>query len=395
MTEDFLHFIWRQKLWDFIDATTTNGETIVISNIGQSNYMDGPDFLEAVVTIDDKLWNGHVEIHTKSSEWFQHGHQHDAKYKPVILHVVYEDDVPNKLDIPTLELKGKIKKYYYNNYLNLINNTNWLPCGDGLTNFPKPKLQLWLQRLLVERFQQKNEQLQSILSIENQHWEHVLFIWVMRSFGYHYNADAMEQLASNIPFSLIQKTTTEEELLALFIGMSGFPLSSIEEKQQFNHWLAKYKLQPMSSNSWINKVRPQVRPPLVFNKLAKLYVYQHQLFAHIKFCFENYLNTNELPFKNLKELSKATKDHLWLNAFVPVLLLYATAVNNEKWIAGLWQLMEKLKADQNALIQKFKDLGLQVENAAESQSLIHLHRNYCSVKKCLNCPVGLSLVKTQ
>lgn len=395
MTEDFLHFIWRHKLWDFIGATTTFNESILIKSIGVANNMDGPDFLEASISIGDKLWNGHVEIHIKSSDWFLHNHQNDSKYKPVILHVVFEDDTPNKLNVPTLELKGKIKKYYYNNYLHLLKNSSWLPCGNQLNTFPKPKLQLWLQRLLIERFQLKNEQLKLLLHKENQHWEQVLFIWVMRALGYHYNAEAMEKLAIKIPFSLIQKTRKEENLFTLFLGMSGQQIIDTQAKQLFNHWCAKYKMEPVSNNIWINKVRPQVRPPLVFEKVVTLYVHQNQLFAFIKDCFEQYLLNQELPFDKLKNLSKTTSNHLWLNAFLPVLLLYATSMDNEKWINALWQLMEHIKADNNSLIQKFKNHGLQIKNAAQSQSFIHLYRNYCSLKKCLNCPVGLSLVKTE
>jgi hypothetical protein len=395
VTEDFLHFIWRQKLWNFIDAKTVTDEPIVIKNSGISNHMDGPDFLEASIIIGDTLWNGHVEIHTKSSEWFQHGHQNDAKYQPVILHVVFEDDAPGKLDLPTLELKGKIKKFYYDNYQTLIKTKSWLPCGDGLKNYPQAKLRLWQQRLLVERFQEKNEQLESILIDQNNHWEHVLFIWVMRTFGYHYNANAMQLLASRTPFSLIQKITDIKDFEVLLTGLSGFALKEPEEQQLFAHWIAKYQLEPLDLNIWINKVRPQVRPPMVFNKVGTLYVHQKQLFAHVKSCFENYVTNKELPFKALKELTKSTQEHLWLNAFIPVMMLYASSVGNESWLEDLWQLMEYLKPDKNGLIQKFVGNGITVKNAAQSQSLIHLQRNYCSVKKCLNCPVGLTLVKTQ
>lgn len=221
-----------------------------------------------------------------------------------------------------------------------------------------------------------------------------MFIWVMRAFGYYYNADQMVTLAHAIPYKAIMKAQSEYELEVLLQGMAGFLSETLADQQWFNHAKQLYDLQPLSNHIWVKKVRPPVRPPFIFESIAKLYAHKKSLFSHILHLFEQYIETGEVPFTKTTELSEAQQLHLWLNAFIPVLFLHAKKMQNEQWINALWDLLSLIKADKNQLMVKFKNEGVDIKNAAQSQALIHLHRNYCSLKKCLNCPVGLSLVKT-
>ena len=65
-------------------------------------------FSNAQLKIDQLDWVGHVEIHLKSSDWFAHQHHQDSNYDAVILHLVWEDDVPvvtqSGMPLPSLEL---------------------------------------------------------------------------------------------------------------------------------------------------------------------------------------------------------------------------------------------------------------------------------------------------
>lgn len=45
MQEDFLHYIWKFKKFDFRKARTVDGIEVVILNSGIANYNSGPDFL--------------------------------------------------------------------------------------------------------------------------------------------------------------------------------------------------------------------------------------------------------------------------------------------------------------------------------------------------------------
>ena len=93
-TEDFLHYLWKFRLFDNTDLKTVDGEVIHIYSAGIHNTHSGPDFSNARIRIGDTTWAGNVEIHVPSSDWRKHNHANDEAYKNVILHVVYRDDEP-------------------------------------------------------------------------------------------------------------------------------------------------------------------------------------------------------------------------------------------------------------------------------------------------------------
>ena len=110
--EDFLHYIWKYKLFDTSNLFTHNGIAITVLNFGLHNTDAGPDFFNGKVKIGATTWAGNIELHINSSDWIKHKHQDDKAYDNVVLHVVYNTD-KDILDkegnvIPTLELKDLI-----------------------------------------------------------------------------------------------------------------------------------------------------------------------------------------------------------------------------------------------------------------------------------------------
>ena len=114
MKEDFLHYVWQYKKFDFSNLTTVSGEVLTITNCGNYLQQTGPDFFNAQISIGNQKWAGNIEIHIKSSDWYLHHHEKDANYDNVILHVVWEHDTPvfrkDNTEIPVLELKKYISK---------------------------------------------------------------------------------------------------------------------------------------------------------------------------------------------------------------------------------------------------------------------------------------------
>jgi hypothetical protein len=49
----------------------------------------------------------------------------------------------------------------------------------------------------------------------------------------------------------------------------------------------------------------------------------------------------------------------------------------------------------NAKTKQFLAKKERLQNAGAGQALIHLHDHYCSGNKCLNCALGVSLLKKE
>lgn len=60
----------------------------------------------------------------------------------------------------------------------------------------------------------------------------------------------------------------------------------------------------------------------------------------------------------------------------------------------LIDLLLEIPAEKNAVIDKFSSFGIDAENAFETQSLLQLKNEYCNQKRCMNCVIGLELLKS-
>lgn len=159
--EDFLHYIWKFRLFDRADLKTTAGDELEIYSAGMHNSDSGPDFHNARVRIGETTWAGNVEVHLSSSDWKKHGHTTDNAYDNVILHVVYRDDLPlvlpNGRKVPTLELQSRIPDELYSRYHKLIfGNQTIIPCEASIGSVDSLTLHNWLTRVLIERMEKKN-----------------------------------------------------------------------------------------------------------------------------------------------------------------------------------------------------------------------------------------------
>ncbi|MGE0089843.1 MAG: DUF2851 family protein, partial [Bacteroidales bacterium] len=178
MKEEFLHYIWKYKLYTSRNLKTTNGQSIEILNPGIHNFDSGPDFFNAKIKIDDTIWCGNVEVHINSSDWFSHNHNTNKAYDNVILQVVYHHDkevfrTDGQL-IPTMELK--FDKRLLNNYENLIQSKLWIPCEKDISKIDPCIINQWMDKLAIERLEEKSNRINELLNQQNGNWENAFYI---------------------------------------------------------------------------------------------------------------------------------------------------------------------------------------------------------------------------
>ena len=439
MREDFLYYIWENRLIDK-DLCTTDGEQVDIEATGYRNTDSGPDFLEAKIQIGDKLWAGHVEIHVKSSDWNRHGHQTDKAYQNVVLHVVYEnDDKVN--DLPTLELKGHFDESLYAHYQTFISTKGWIPCEKSIGKVSPFTRLSWLDRMAVERLESKSEAVTKILESNQFDWEDALYKLLMRYFGLKVNNEAFEYLANILPFkTLLKHADNLLQVEAMLMGCAGFLEDDFTEeyplllKREYSVMKAKFNLLTMPAERWkFMRMRPSNFPTIRLAQMAQLIHKNGCLFSKIreakngndvKTLFDvdaseywathwRFAKCDRLPQcdsptaqesgavglsshgsrKTAKHLGDATADILIINAVTPLLFCYGKLHKDESVCETALQFLEDTEAEDNAIIRHFAQCGIGAQNAMQTQALLHLYNIYCKRKRCLECRVGNVLLK--
>jgi len=419
--EDFLHYVWQYKKFDFSNLKTSTGESLTIINVGQYLKSSGPDFFNAQIIIGNQKWAGNVEIHVKSSDWYLHNHENDKNYDNVILHVVWENDVPvfgkSNSEIPVLCLKEFVSKELLNNYQHLITEKKWIFCENQLSTIDEFVLNNWLERVFFERLEKKSAVIEKLLQDTNHDWEAVLFCMLAKNFGLNTNGETFLKIAQSIPFSIIRKEGFDmENLEALFFGYSDLLINEFEDKYpqnllaRFHYLVQKYQLSvPTFQPLVFFKHRPENFPTIRLAQLAMLYNHQQNLFSKIMNCntieeiydlfsievsqyWQNHYHFEKENKPKKRKITKSFVDLIIINTIVPLQFAFAkyNGKDNDELVINL---LKNLKPEQNSIIDKFESFGVKSFDSFTSQSLIHLKTEYCNYNKCLSCAIGLELLK--
>jgi hypothetical protein len=94
-----------------------------------------------------------------------------------------------------------------------------------------------------------------------------------------------------------------------------------------------------------------------------------------------------------KTLSDSSLDLLVINTVVTFLYAYGIHKVDERLCARATAFSEELKPENNYIIRMWKQCGLNVAHAGDSQALIQLKKEYCDKKKYLYCRIGYEYLK--
>ena len=348
-------------------------------------------------------------------------HEKDSNYDSVILHVVWEHDIEvyrkDNSEIPVLELKDYISKEVIEKYNKLTITKSWIYCESEIASIKEITFSNWKERLFFERLERKSIIIQSLLNDTKNDWEAVLFYMLAKNFGLNVNGQSFFELAKAIPYLIIKKEANNiENLEALFLGIGNLLEEDKEDAYYQNlqsRWrMLKYKYQ--LGDSFINpiqffKLRPDNFPTIRLAQLVQVYYHNQNLFLQLMLSnnieelykifniatstyWKNHYNFDKESTSKTKRLTTSFIDLLIINTVIPIKFLYAKTKGEEN-VEELIDLISQIKPEKNAIIDKFARLKIKSKNAFDTQSLIQLKNEYCNPKKCLNCNVGLSLLK--
>lgn len=414
--EEFLHFIWKKRLFDPHHLRTTCGKLVEILRTGEPNMHAGPDFFNARIKIGGIVWAGNVEIHVRGSDWNRHGHQLDPAFNNVILHVVGEHDcdVTNYLQrrIPVLVLRyppGLESRYRL-----LKISDRWLPCAQFIKHIPSPQLHQWLGRLQKERVAGKTGRILKIYHQNGQDWQETFYRTLASGYGLPINSLPFELAASSIPMELLMELRDSLiDLEAILYGQSGFPGSTGHEGPYLTTLREKHRAlancfsgEAVPGHLWkFLRLRPASFPTVRISQFASLVHRYFPMLDVVRSCqsmtdleqilrtdASEYWNTHYLFGKSspgsVKYLGHQASRTLIINTIVPFLTIYGKLQRRKNIMEFATEIAEGMKAESNEIIRKWRNYGYNPSNAAESQALIQLHNIYCRQRRCLECEIG-------
>jgi len=416
MTEEFLHYIWKYKYFHNENLRTEDYKAIEIISVGLHNQNAGPDFFNAKIKINDTLWVGNIEIHINSSDWEKHLHHENDDYNNVILHVVYYADSKTynqqKQEIPVLSIQFDEK--LYQNYLQIKNNPNTIACSNSIKKVDNFTILNWLDKLLIERLEQKTQIIENLLEQTKNDWNECFYIFLARGFGGNINSFAFEALAKSLPQRILAKHKNNLfQLEALLFGQAGMLNSEDKNtkyysdlKKEYDFLKAKYKLQSIETYYWkFLRLRPINFPTLRISQFAQLIHQSNSLLTSILSStnFDNLaklfsLKTSvfwETHYTFVKESSQKKKsfgknaiENIIINSIVPFLFIYGKKKTNTELQEKAIALLDQMKAEKNKVVSDWQTLGLQINTAYQSQASIQMMNEYCKPGKCTECAIG-------
>jgi hypothetical protein len=273
---------------------------------------------------------------------------------------------------------------------------------------------------MTERLQEK---IQSFLPSFNQYvddWERLLYTNLSRYMGAKANMEAFTILSEIVDLKHARKNRYDSMLVdALYFGQAGL----LDEKSndsyycelqdKYQHLAVKYQLRSMNNSVWkYSGVMPAGFPDLRIAQLSAIVQKNDTLFSNLLQCanvseMKLLLNVNvadywkvHYSFKNKSNprsvyLSEAMKDIIIINAFLPVLFMYAEFISNMSLGERVLDMFSELKGEDNSIIKKWKSLGFETKTSLDTQTLIYLKRHYCDKKQCLSCAIGSAYMRNE
>lgn len=374
--EALLHWIWeKQQLED--PLYTINGEEIIVHRQGKLNTTDGPDFINAEVSVGPLRWYGDVEIHWEGSDWFRHGHQHDVNYERVILHVVYESEISRKRmpSLPTLCMEPYLKQPLAD-LLSALTSSNGLPCSQILSFISPAALEAQIAKAHLQYFDRKVDELLHFYDPElppSQAWQQMLIVALFDGLGIAHNREPMRKLA--------------RRLIDVYSGSSSLTKFKKEaEKEALDYPKYRWK-QKGSRPANRSEVRIEQGCELMWHILGK--PFDHWFNSDPRFSFKECVQEVTGKPKLGKERAGILFGIVWLPAIYLLGELFGFAkiasAARQAWIKHRTALPASVR-------QPFQEAGIPDFVYSQKLGAVHHFKRYCRERRCHQCEVFKSAV---
>lgn len=378
--------VWQGQLLEKTGLATEDGYPLEIIYPGRPNDDRGADFKDAVISFNRNVLKGDVELHVRSSDWHAHGHDRDAAYNRVILHVVMWHNslkataLENGREVPVLAVEKHLRP-----------GVTSSPCGTVEAKFAG----ILLDKAGDRRFNQKVRFIRGRLRDSDA--RQVLYEGIMEALGYSKNKIPFLELSRRVTIkdieTLTQSGITDQECLR---RLQRLLLSAADKITGWNTF----------------KVRPGNSPAHRIMAVSRLFIRfrKNGLMELLKPVLDE---KQAVPGSQTGELKKAlavnasgSRDGITIallgsgraaDIIVNVLLPFSYAFGQAEGRPELRNSSRRLYRQYpgesvNSVVRHMaSQLGLrqkEVNIARRQQGLLQIHKEFCIQGRCGECPLS-------
>jgi hypothetical protein len=315
------------------------------------------------------------------------------------LHGVVEKDkeVWNSRGRKILTVKLGISQNLWSKVKDLLTKLDRAPRWSNSSYVDKDGLDIWLEKLYMERLNDRMKAVRLSLDETGGNWEEVLYRAIGRAMGQKTNAQPFEMLTRTISLEEITRycpdLQSKESILFGQAGLLSTPdgddyyLAMKKTYEFIRNWL---KLQPMEAYLWkYLRLRPMNFPDVRIAQFAWMLDRYPALFYHLSGATDpavvfqkmnlgtssywtSHFRLNKLGHCQEKVVGPERLVGLLINAVVPVLCTYMLDQGNIFNFLKISDIPACLPVENNRLIRTWKSLGFPVNNGFSSQAILQL-----------------------
>lgn len=424
--------IWR--LLSSRELVSEDGEVLRVIYPGRPNDDRGADFRDAVIATRRGLIKGDIEVHTRASDWWAHGHHRDPLYDRVVLHVVMWNDgvkTEHKRGVPVLALEKYIKRGVGISDVESIYGGGSVWCSAAV-HVPPDILTGFLEDAGKRRFMDKAARFQAELATIDA--GQCLYRGIMGALGYAKNKLPFMELADRVPLQLLESISrsgmAEDECIiqmqTLLLGTAGLLLSQRSEKQDRSDelieklekvWSFMRQREVMTHDRWnLFKVRPgnfpvrriaatscliwRYREVGLFSALLNMVRCARKdcdgdLKRGLMVSGDDYWAKHFDLGLSVRKIERALiggerADNIAVNIVLPFVFAWSGVNGEPEFGEKAFELYSNYPLLATNSIEKHMreqlDVGSRVVNSAcRQQGLIHIYKNLCTQGKCGEC----------
>lgn len=420
ITERLLCEVWRKGLLNSNGIFTDFGQKINVINPGWKNKDRGPDFLRAVICIDDSyILIGDIEVHVNGQDWKAHGHQNDCRYNSVILHVVWTGTKGVKLQngrvVPTISLKS-----LFNESVDRVGcfsenpNTFLEACYNAQQRIGDDEIGRLTDAMGKERFHVKASHFSDYIKAGSG--SQSLYTGIMEALGYSKNKNQFQALAEKVPLDYIETMISghnkEEQIRLLERNLlyraglcerDGGELAEFPENNLLNN-------ERMLYSSWhLFRVRPENHPVRRIAGMVQLLVRALVSGGLVNFVVALVHNSDESAKwiedslivkvhvdrnnRRYTLIGRRRAREIVINNVLPFVYAWAISKSDRRLALKALRLYSNCRQSGEYGITQERERVLMpykrgiINSAQRQQGLLHLTKTFCFNHRCIDCPI--------